>query len=160
MPLKVWPVGLKREEEANQTLRRFTVTAYQCRPVSWHSPSLPRCHCLTVQTCMQGKTARTPWLSGFYGDWLCRAASFTVCVPVTLTHTNRDSFPHRVTLAFILGPGLSWVNKHAHTHTMAHSRCGWRCEDSASVWVCTVFTILPPAAWSVFRTKTTTPFFT
>lgn len=145
-PLKGWAVGLKREEEANQTLRRSTVTAYQCRPVSWHSPSLPHCHCLTVQTCMQVKTACTHWASVFYGDWLCRAASFTVCVVVTLTHTNRDSFPHRVTAAFILGPGVSWASRYTHNSPLWVWVEVWG--FSQYVGMCLTFFHLPPGASS------------
>lgn len=52
--LDSWPE--ETWEEADQTLRRSTVTAHQCQPVPWHPPSLPHCHSVTVQTCMQVNT--------------------------------------------------------------------------------------------------------
>lgn len=146
MSLKVWAVGLRRHEteEADQTLRRSTVTAHQCQPLLWRPPSLPHCHSLNVQTCMPVNThtqlhADNKNMHGhtlseqFFMEIDYVGQPPSLCTAVTLTHGNTgDSFPHKVGSGFILGPGADQLT--------AYTCSGWR--SLACVYVFNIFLTL------------------
>lgn len=143
--LKVWAVGLKRHdtEEADQTLRRSTLTAHQCQLLLWHPPSLPHCHSLNVQTCMQVNTLAHPpknihmrtLSEQFFMEIDYVGQPPLLCTAVTLTHGNRgDSFPHTVGSGFILGPGVSW------SRSAQHPLFRWVKEWDFSQYVCMYLT--------------------